>query len=113
MGSLVDKQLELDENSPSLGKLEMRFALENGSEAVFESTVKQLLKKQKPLPPLCNPPILEGIDDLTNLSHLNEPAGTNQHYIAFRLNFHSPSQYSCTIRAMRYLYIFRDCINSC
>lgn len=28
------------------------------------------------LPPLMNPAILEASDDLTNLSHLNEPAGT-------------------------------------
>ena len=27
------------------------------------------------LPPLMNPSILEASDDLTNLSHLNEPAG--------------------------------------
>ncbi|KAG5456849.1 MAG: hypothetical protein BJ554DRAFT_3294, partial [Olpidium bornovanus] len=30
------------------------------------------------LPPLRNPPMLEGIDDLTNLSYLNEPAGTRR-----------------------------------
>ena len=29
------------------------------------------------LPPLMNPAILEASDDLTNLSHLNEPAGTS------------------------------------
>lgn len=28
------------------------------------------------LPPLMNPSMLEASDDLTNLSHLNEPAGT-------------------------------------
>jgi myosin-5 len=28
------------------------------------------------LPPLMNPAMLEASDDLTNLSHLNEPAGT-------------------------------------
>ena len=27
------------------------------------------------LPPLMNPTVLEASDDLTNLSHLNEPAG--------------------------------------
>ncbi len=27
------------------------------------------------LPPLMNPSMLEASDDLTNLSHLNEPAG--------------------------------------
>jgi myosin V len=29
------------------------------------------------LPPLMNPAMLEASDDLTNLSHLNEPAGKN------------------------------------
>lgn len=29
------------------------------------------------LPPLMNPTVLEASDDLTNLSHLNEPAGKN------------------------------------
>lgn len=31
--------------------------------------------KDESLPPLMNPSILEASDDLTNLSHLNEPAG--------------------------------------
>lgn len=31
---------------------------------------------QSKLPPLMNPTMLEASDDLTNLSHLNEPAGT-------------------------------------
>ena len=31
------------------------------------------------LPPLMNPAILEASDDLTNLSHLNEPAGKSRH----------------------------------
>lgn len=30
------------------------------------------------LPPLMNPTMLEASDDLTNLSHLNEPAGKIQ-----------------------------------
>lgn len=30
---------------------------------------------QSKLPPLMNPTMLEASDDLTNLSHLNEPAG--------------------------------------
>ena len=29
------------------------------------------------LPPLMNPAMLEASEDLTNLSHLNEPAGLN------------------------------------
>jgi myosin heavy subunit len=33
------------------------------------------------LPPLMNPTMLEASDDLTNLSHLNEPAGKIDDYI--------------------------------
>lgn len=33
------------------------------------------------LPPLMNPTMLEASDDLTNLSHLNEPAGKVDEYI--------------------------------
>jgi myosin-5 len=39
--------------------------LENDSDNALDST----------LPPLMNPSMLEASDDLTNLSHLNEPAG--------------------------------------
>lgn len=35
------------------------------------------------LPPLRNPPLLEATEDLTNLSHLNEPAGTPSHHVRF------------------------------
>lgn len=38
------------------------------------------------LPPLMNPAVLEASDDLTNLSHLNEPAG-----IAYSVPYHFPS----------------------
>lgn len=42
-----------------------------------EVTAEALAKGSDPsLPPLMNPTILEASDDLTNLSHLNEPAGT-------------------------------------
>jgi myosin-5 len=38
--------------------------------------VEALEKNTDPsLPPLMNPAMLEASDDLTNLSHLNEPAG--------------------------------------
>lgn len=37
------------------------------------------------LPPLMNPTILEASDDLTNLSHLNEPAGMHPHSSILRL----------------------------
>ncbi|KAK5006461.1 hypothetical protein LTR28_006468 [Elasticomyces elasticus] len=36
------------------------------------------------LPPLMNPTILEASDDLTNLSHLNEPAGMIEHLLQQR-----------------------------
>ncbi|ORX48771.1 hypothetical protein DM01DRAFT_1338431 [Hesseltinella vesiculosa] len=46
-------------------------------EHVFEAKLKLLEKKSITLPPLRNPPRLENIDDLTNLSHLNEPSVLN------------------------------------
>ncbi|KAG1595261.1 hypothetical protein G6F48_000792 [Rhizopus delemar] len=48
---------------------------DNGRQHVFESTFA-LLEKQKGenLPPLKNPSRLENIDDLTNLTYLNEPS---------------------------------------
>ncbi|KAJ2721819.1 Myosin type-2 heavy chain 1 [Coemansia sp. Benny D115] len=58
----------------------------------FEATFDQLAKKTKVLPPLCNPPILEGIDDLTNLSHLNEPAVL--HNLQVRYGMHNIYTYS-------------------
>lgn len=43
----------------------------------FESTVAAIEKNAgSTLPPLRNPPKMEYTDDLTNLSYLNEPAGT-------------------------------------
>lgn len=49
---------------------------------VQEKEVKVLLAtlekgSDEALPPLMNPTVLEASDDLTNLSHLNEPAGMN------------------------------------
>lgn len=45
-------------------------------EYVFESTLQEIEKNGgSKLPPLRNPPKMEYTDDLTNLSHLNEPAG--------------------------------------
>jgi myosin-5 len=41
-----------------------------------EVSTEALQKGSHPsLPPLMNPAMLEASDDLTNLSHLNEPAG--------------------------------------
>ncbi|KAJ3288425.1 Myosin type-2 heavy chain 1 [Rhizoclosmatium sp. JEL0117] len=51
------------------------FTLESGKEVTFESTMDKLVAtKFADLPPLMNPPMLEGIDDLSNLSYLHEPA---------------------------------------
>jgi myosin heavy subunit len=38
------------------------------------------------LPPLMNPTMLEASDDLTNLSHLNEPAGTDSKHLLLKLD---------------------------
>ncbi|ORX55940.1 myosin-2 [Piromyces finnis] len=56
--------------------VELTFIIENSSETkVIKTTIKELEKtKYSVLPPLRNPPVLEGIDDLTLLSHLHEPA---------------------------------------
>jgi myosin V len=44
-----------------------------------EISAEALQKGSDPsLPPLMNPTMLEASDDLTNLSHLNEPAGMKQ-----------------------------------
>jgi len=43
----------------------------------IETTEEELAEaNNSKLPPLMNPTMLEASDDLTNLSHLNEPAGT-------------------------------------
>lgn len=43
---------------------------------VIETTEAALLSgSDASLPPLMNPAMLEASEDLTNLSHLNEPAG--------------------------------------
>ncbi|KAJ1915867.1 Myosin type-2 heavy chain 1 [Mycoemilia scoparia] len=42
---------------------------------IYEATFNELYNtKTKQLPPLCNPPSTDGIDDLINLSYLHEPA---------------------------------------
>ncbi|ORX97267.1 Myo2 class V myosin [Basidiobolus meristosporus CBS 931.73] len=45
-----------------------------GELVTLEFSLEKLNASKLELPPLCNPPILEGIDDLTNLSYLHEPA---------------------------------------
>ncbi|KAF2484542.1 P-loop containing nucleoside triphosphate hydrolase protein [Neohortaea acidophila] len=52
------------------------FALENGETREIHTTVHEFSRDaiNSTLPPLMNPSMLEASDDLTNLSHLNEPA---------------------------------------
>ncbi|PIA14386.1 hypothetical protein COEREDRAFT_65770 [Coemansia reversa NRRL 1564] len=58
----------------------------------FEATFDEVEKKTKVLPPLCNPAAVEGIDDLTSLSHLNEPAVL--HNLQVRYGMHNIYTYS-------------------
>ncbi|KAL2866333.1 type V myosin [Aspergillus lucknowensis] len=56
-------------------KVRLVFVLENGETKVMETTQTELQVDNNPnLPPLMNPAMLEASEDLTNLSHLNEPA---------------------------------------
>ncbi|KEY66548.1 hypothetical protein S7711_08051 [Stachybotrys chartarum IBT 7711] len=56
-------------------KATLVFQLDNGEEKSIDVSVEGLQRGSDPaLPPLMNPSMLEASDDLTNLSHLNEPA---------------------------------------
>ncbi|PFH55455.1 hypothetical protein XA68_18277 [Ophiocordyceps unilateralis] len=56
-------------------KAKLVFTLENGETKTIEVPVEALQNgTDAMLPPLMNPSMLEASDDLTNLSHLNEPA---------------------------------------
>ncbi|KAK3378172.1 putative myosin MYO2 [Podospora didyma] len=56
-------------------KVTLLFELENGETKTVEVSLEGLQSGNDPsLPPLMNPTMLEASDDLTNLSHLNEPA---------------------------------------
>lgn len=58
------------------GKVTMTFVDDNGKDHVFSSTLAKIEESNNELlPPMRNPPLLEGTEDLTNLSFLNEPAG--------------------------------------
>ncbi|EAW12465.1 type V myosin [Aspergillus clavatus NRRL 1] len=56
-------------------RVQLVFLLENGETKMLETTELELQVDNNPnLPPLMNPAMLEASEDLTNLSHLNEPA---------------------------------------
>ncbi|KAK3905406.1 hypothetical protein C8A05DRAFT_12755 [Staphylotrichum tortipilum] len=56
-------------------KVVLEFKLENGETKKLEVALEDLQSgNSEALPPLMNPTMLEASDDLTNLSHLNEPA---------------------------------------
>ncbi|KAH8598030.1 putative myosin MYO2 [Bisporella sp. PMI_857] len=56
-------------------KIVLVFSLDNGETKTIETTAEALASDgTATLPPLMNPSVLEASDDLTNLSHLNEPA---------------------------------------
>lgn len=57
------------------GKIALVFNLADESQHTVETTEDALQDTQNAaLPPLMNPPMFEAAEDLTNLSHLNEPA---------------------------------------
>ena len=54
-------------------------ALAEGQTKTVETTQAELqVDNNANLPPLMNPAMLEASEDLTNLSHLNEPAGSSR-----------------------------------
>ncbi|KAK9768222.1 Myosin type-2 heavy chain 1 [Basidiobolus ranarum] len=65
---------------------------DSGKDVQVEISLTKLQSGEEELPPLCNPIILEGIDDLTSLSHLHEPAIL--HNIRTRYERHSIYTYS-------------------
>ncbi|KAJ5610077.1 hypothetical protein N7510_006796 [Penicillium lagena] len=66
---------ELKEKNVDGDKVSLVFELENGETKTVETTQDELQLDNNPnLPPLMNPAMLEASEDLTNLSHLNEPA---------------------------------------
>ncbi|KAG0346043.1 Myosin type-2 heavy chain 1 [Podila humilis] len=67
-GTLSTKDVAAD------GKVSMTFVDDNGKDHVFSSTLAKIQESNDILPPMRNPPLLEGTEDLTNLSFLNEPA---------------------------------------
>ncbi|KAI9677563.1 MAG: Myosin type-2 heavy chain 1 [Caeruleum heppii] len=66
---------EVEEKEVEGDKVKLIFRLANGETKPVFTTVAALQEDSNDdLPPLMNPTMLEASDDLTNLSHLNEPA---------------------------------------
>ncbi|KAF2768695.1 hypothetical protein EJ03DRAFT_113460 [Teratosphaeria nubilosa] len=70
---------EVTEKRVEGDKVTLVFSLESGETKTLETTLQALESENAnssnaSLPPLMNPAMLEASDDLTNLSHLNEPA---------------------------------------
>ena len=72
-----------------------------------EATADALSLPNNPdLPPLMNPTMLEASDDLTNLSHLNEPAGMTLSSFLHNgtdRSVQSSKPSGCDIRKRRYI----------
>ncbi|KAF9496078.1 hypothetical protein BDN71DRAFT_1446807 [Pleurotus eryngii] len=54
--------------------MKLVFTDERGKEITVNTSVKDIRDGKEGLPPLRNPPLLETAEDLTDLSHLNEPS---------------------------------------
>ncbi|THY83812.1 class V myosin [Aureobasidium pullulans] len=66
---------EVEQKNIDGEKVTLIFQLANGETKTIETTLAAIAEgKDAKLPPLMNPTMLEASDDLTNLSHLNEPA---------------------------------------
>lgn len=60
-----------------VGRVESKAIESNSFKLVFKLSLNRsdvIITSEALLPPLKNPPVLEGIDDLANLSYLHEPA---------------------------------------
>lgn len=65
----------LREKVVTAASVKLFFSTDTDEDTIFETTMDKLVANNfENLPPLKNPPMLEGIDDLSNLSYLHEPA---------------------------------------
>jgi hypothetical protein len=121
---------EVEDRKVKGGRVTLRFVLANGEVEYHRQPLKDSTDhcdvqtksvetteaalqdgSDSSLPPLMNPTILEASEDLTNLSHLNEPAGNYQAPSFTEADadlFRSPASNQITIFPKRDLYIFRN-----